>query len=248
MIALLVGVALGLPLGASTATAAWLLLERRSRLNPPQLTTTDLTPSPASPDLDRSLDDLRHYLWQWHDRHAQSLDALGDRLDALAPGPEAIASVATLPATRLDYGPLRDLLAEYRWRAADELTRAHLLALSGRGEEDYLRWEDWEQLPSEELVAIAQVWHSGSEGRFGWWAQRDIWQGCGGDYGDFCDRVGWRKGEAWCYYDELRFSGDAPLGHLPASGWKTRSCYGVGSLPAAETLALVLARLGEGVA
>jgi hypothetical protein len=208
-------------------------------------------------------DRLQHYLWQWHDRHAQSLDLLldrqqdlmtqlqllGDRIGAIE---QQLATIlpAEAPATMLasdigwDYQPLNELLGTGQWRAADVATRACLLWAAGRADSGWLTPEDISRLPLTDLGTIERLWAYWSGGQFGWAAQRLLWQAANDDYSQFCDLVGWRDGEAWRYYDELSFQATAPAGHLPTVIWTKRSCYGLGSASAPELMGALLDRFG----
>lgn len=221
-----------------------------------------------SREADGAVDRLQHYLWQWHDRHAQSLDllidqqqalrthlqVLDDRLGAIEQQLTALAPAATPEATHplasdvgLDYLPLNDLLGTGQWQEADRMTRSYLLWAVGKGDRDPLTAEDLAQLPLTDLATIDHLWTYWSGGQFGWAAQRVLWQAAADDYGQFCDLVGWRDGEAWRYYDELSFRAAAPAGHLPTVIWTKRSCYGLGAAAVSDLMAALLNRFAETV-
>jgi hypothetical protein len=217
----------------------------------------------TGPLVQSETDRLQHYLWQWHDRHAQSLDLLldrqqdlmtqlqllGDRIGAIE---QQLATMlpAEAPETILasdigwDYQPLNELLGTGQWQAADAATRACLLWAAGRADSGWLTPEDISQLPLTDLETIERLWAYWSGGQFGWAAQRLLWQAANDDYSQFCDLVGWRDGEAWRYYDELSFQATAPAGHLPTVIWTKRSCYGLGSASAPELMGSLLDRFG----
>lgn len=136
----------------------------------------------------------------------------------------------------IDYNNLMKLLSKGKWKKADEETWALMLKASDREEEGWLSVEDIRSFPPTDLIAIDWVWEEYSYGRFGFNIQQQIWESVEGDYTAFCDRVGWRVQGNWLYYDELRFSLDAPEGHLPAIGWRKRPCYGVGKVTAQESV------------
>ena len=144
-----------------------------------------------------------------------------------------------------DYLPLAHLLAAERWREADEETWLCLLRVRDRESEGWLRPEDWLSFPQTDLQTLDRLWFDYSSHRFGPIVQAEIWAEVAGDYGAFCDRVGWRAAGNWLYYDDLAFRADAPAGHLPVLGWRKRACYGTGSTAAAENLAYLSARLFE---
>ncbi|MCL2923602.1 MAG: GUN4 domain-containing protein [Trichodesmium sp. MAG_R04] len=143
----------------------------------------------------------------------------------------------------IDYNPLINLLATGKWRKADEMTWKLLLQATLREEEGWLQLADIENFPCTDLCTIDWLWEYYSNGLFGLNKQQCIWESMSGQYGDFCDRLGWRDGENWKYYDELSFSLEAPEGHLPIIIWRRRACYGVGKMMAAETFLALRTRL-----
>ncbi|MGL5081074.1 MAG: GUN4 domain-containing protein [Microcoleaceae cyanobacterium] len=143
----------------------------------------------------------------------------------------------------IDYNPLADLLAKEDWRGADEYTWQAILTAADRQQQGWLRVEDIEHFPCTDLRTIDQFWMSYSGGRFGLTIQQTIWESLAGDYGTFCDRIGWRQGENWQYYEELDFDNNAPAGHLPVLIWRKRACYGIGQGTASECLTSFIYRL-----
>ncbi len=143
----------------------------------------------------------------------------------------------------IDYTPLANLLAAGKWQKADEMTWLLVLKATGREEEGWLGSEDIANFPCTDLRTIDWYWEQYSSGSFGLSVQQQIWHNAGGDYTNFCDRVGWRVKQGWAYYDSLTFSLDAPEGHLPVLGWRRRACYGVGKSTAGETISYLLSRL-----
>jgi hypothetical protein len=143
----------------------------------------------------------------------------------------------------MDYHALIELLAAGDWRAADEYTWEIILYIAGRQEQGWLQTEDIENFPCTDLKTIDYLWNYYSQGSFGLTVQQQIWESIAGDYGEFCDRVGWRFGENWRYYDELKFMHNIPIGHLPVIAWRKRACYGVGTATAALILEYYFKRL-----
>ena len=131
-------------------------------------------------------------------------------------------------AVGMDYRKLRDYLAQGKWKEADEETTRVMLAVAKQEEEDLLYDEHIDNFPCEDLRTIDQLWVKYSDGKFGFSVQKRIYQGFGGtrEYNDeiwekFGDKVGWRKGGDWLYYDDITFDKKAPEGHLPiiSPGW-----------------------------
>lgn len=142
----------------------------------------------------------------------------------------------------MDYDALMKLLVAGDWRAADEYTWEIILYIAGRKEQGWLQTEDIQNFPCTDLKTIDYLWNYYSQGLFGLTVQQQIWETVAGDYGEFCDRVGWRLGENWKYYDELKFTNNIPFGHFPVIGWRKRACYGVGSETAASIIELYFER------
>ena len=119
----------------------------------------------------------------------------------------------------IDYTRLRNLLAAGKWREADQETNAVMLKAAGTEKEDCLSSESIQNFPCTDLRTIDQLWVKYSGGHFGFSVQKRIWESEGKDIGKYADRLGWRKGKFfwnWLSYNQLTFSTNAPLGHLPA--------------------------------
>lgn len=140
----------------------------------------------------------------------------------------------------IDYTNLINLLAQGKWKEADQETLAVMLKAVGREQEGWLDVESIEKFPCTDLRTINQHWVQYSNGRFGFSVQRNIWQEVKQREPVFCEHVGWRvrkkvKRLFWSYdyeyylrsYDDFIFSLDAPVGHLPSIGlighWWVRS-------------------------
>lgn len=145
----------------------------------------------------------------------------------------------------MDYSQLEQLLATGNWREADEYTWLLMLAVAGTTTEGWLTLEDIANYPCTDLKTLDALWLEYSGGRFGLTVQQQILDRVQGDYPEFCDRLSWRIDQQWLYYDQLTFSLDAPVGHLPVLPWRKRACYGVGSASAAESLNAIITRLTQ---
>jgi uncharacterized caspase-like protein len=137
----------------------------------------------------------------------------------------------------VNYTKLRDLLATGEWQKANEETANKMLEAAGRTEEYWLRIEDMDQFPCEDLRTIDQLWVKYSNGRFGFSVQKRIYESLGGSrendreiWEAFGDWVGWRVNQKWLYYNELKFNTKAPVAHFPTcSGklcWMVREIFG----------------------
>jgi hypothetical protein len=122
----------------------------------------------------------------------------------------------------MNYSKLRDLLKAGKWKEADEETRRVMLAVAKREKQGWLGVEDIDNFPCVDLRTIDQLWVKYSDGRFGFSVQKRIYQGLGGTreynkdiWDKFGDKVGWRKGGRWLYYNDSTFDKKAPEGHLP---------------------------------
>ena len=111
------------------------------------------------------------------------------------------------------------------WKEADEETANKMLEVAGRTKEGWLREEDIDNFPCEDLQTIDQLWVKYSNGRFGFSVQKRIYQSLRGTrsydskvWEAFGDQVGWRVRGSWLYYNNLKFNQTAPKGHLPRFG------------------------------
>ncbi|MFO5528801.1 MAG: GUN4 domain-containing protein [Cuspidothrix sp.] len=127
---------------------------------------------------------------------------------------------------RMDYRKLRDLLKAEKWEEADEETRRVMLAVAKREKEGWLDVKSIDNFPCPDLRTIDQLWVKYSDGKFGFSVQKRIYQGLGAtrNYDEkiwqaFCQKVGWRKGGHWLYYNDITFDIKAPEGHLPGFGF-----------------------------
>jgi serine/threonine protein kinase len=134
-----------------------------------------------------------------------------------------------------DFSKLEQLLAQEKWKEADQETGLLILKIFGT---KYLFSSDMKNCQNfqlEKLKIIDNLWVKYSKGQFGFSVQKQIWLDCGGilnlddDFeileqnalilDKFGDHIGWRKKE-WFWrkginYSELTFDLNAPRGHLP---------------------------------
>ncbi|WP_187602863.1 GUN4 domain-containing protein, partial [Microcystis aeruginosa] len=138
------------------------------------------------------------------------------------PKPAALEEIELKSEKGIDYRNLEDLLKRQQWKQADDETARVMLQAANRTEEGWLRVEDIDNFPCEDLRTIDQLWVKYSGGRFGFSVQAKIYRELGGtrEYNErvwnaFGDRVGWRVNKSWIYYKDVTFDLKAPLGHLP---------------------------------
>jgi len=122
----------------------------------------------------------------------------------------------TPPSPQIDYGQLERQLLARHWRQADETTWQLIRQLLGKPPTAYLFSGDLALIPCADLRRIDQLWNKYSQGRFGFSVQCRIYRHGGEDYGKFCDRVGWKPDNRQDSPDRWRFTGNAPVGHLPS--------------------------------
>jgi hypothetical protein len=142
----------------------------------------------------------------------------------------APTSSILLSARGIDYSELAELLKQQKWKEADEVTFKVMLEVANRSSEGWLRVEDIDNFPCEDLQTIDQLWVNNSKGRFGFSVQAKIYRELGGTreynkkvWNAFGDRVGWRRREGekegrWIHYEEVTFDPKASQGHLPVGG------------------------------
>ena len=125
----------------------------------------------------------------------------------------------------INYTKLRDLLAAGKWKEADEETGKVMCQSAGRTSSGWLRIEDIDSFPCEDLRIINQLWLHYSNGNFGFSIQKEIYESLGGKreyneeiWQEFGDSVGWKEGGNWLNRHNLNFSQNAVQGHLPAFG------------------------------
>jgi hypothetical protein len=150
--------------------------------------------------------------------------------------PPAPISSILLSARGIDYRELEGLLKQQKWKEADDLTYTVMLEVANRSSEGWLRVEDIDNFPCEDLRTIDRLWVDNSKGRFGFSVQAKIYRELGGtrEYNEkvwnaFGDRIGWRVRGRWTYYNDVTFDLKTPQGHLPGrSRWRAFSEGGWG--------------------
>jgi uncharacterized protein YjhX (UPF0386 family) len=151
-------------------------------------------------------------------------------LQPSTPEPELVS------AKGVDYRRLRALLQAGQWQEADRETAKRMCEVAERTKEGWLREEDIDRFPCEDLQMIDQLWVHHSNGQFGFSVQAKIYRKLGGTRGynervwrKFGDSVGWRVSGNWLTYSDLTFDTSSPLAHLPllrlrGVGWGWFGC------------------------
>ncbi len=122
-----------------------------------------------------------------------------------------------------DYSQLEALLADKKWKQADDETLHIMKQVVGKVEpEDYLTKEDFESFPCDALHQIDRLWTKHSDNRFGFSVQKEIWQSpeINYDLRKFMTRIGWGREETPSKYvfwgiNLVDFDLSAPKGLLP---------------------------------
>jgi len=130
--------------------------------------------------------------------------------------------VKLISAVGVDYTQLQNLLAGGRWKDANLETDRVMLIAAGRDKIGRFKEHSIENFPCDDLRIINQLWLDSSNGRFGFSVQKQIWLECGGEINyeteeKLGDRLGWYANNEWISLSSIRYSLDAPPGHLP--GW-----------------------------
>jgi GUN4-like len=115
--------------------------------------------------------------------------------------------------SEVDYTYLQALLAQGAWQEADEETTQ--LMLEAAGQDELMFVNAAENFPISDLKTIDQLWVKYSNGRFGLSVQKQLWQEVEQDIEKFGAIVGWCSQGNWLQESNLKFTYEAPVGHLP---------------------------------
>ncbi|WP_255502599.1 GUN4 domain-containing protein [Okeania sp. KiyG1] len=108
----------------------------------------------------------------------------------------------------VDYSKLCDILTHKKWREADIETAKLMLKIANRENRKKLNVNSINNLPCTDLRTINQLWVKYSNGKFGFSAQKEIWENLPAQtffltYEKFGDRLGWHSIIGWTNYDNL---------------------------------------------
>lgn len=120
----------------------------------------------------------------------------------------------------VDYTKLRDLLAEGKWREAEDETRAKLIEAAGEAakERNWVYWSEAKAIAVEDMETLDALWAAASNGKFGYRAQRQMWIQNRKQWTRFFRAIDWVQGENDVYRkwpQEFKYEATAPKGHLP---------------------------------
>lgn len=129
----------------------------------------------------------------------------------------------SLSEVGIEYDILDELLRNQKWYEADQETQRLMLKAVNK---EMIGWIDrlaMKEFPCKDLSTIDQLWVKYSRGKFGISVQKRIYQSLGGKrtfdkkiWESTGDRIGWRENRTWLFQESLKYSIDAPLGHLPS--------------------------------
>lgn len=138
-----------------------------------------------------------------------------------------------LTTTKGDFRNLEKFLAAKQWKEADQETWELMKKITNRKKDGWLRKEDYQNFPTEELRIMDELWVKHSNGLFGFSVQKKIWINLGGTPGvynydlrsKFTTAVEW-KGLDWqleaytIAKDDIAFYLKIPEGQLPWGGYR----------------------------
>jgi serine protease Do len=116
---------------------------------------------------------------------------------------------------------LEELLSQSNWKEADQETKSLLFAMSQSS--NSINEQGISRLSCTSLSRINQMWKTNSQGKFGFTVQAQKWknlfpnkfESTNQNFADFATELGWRYRGRYIYNEEINYSTDAPIGHLP---------------------------------
>lgn len=132
---------------------------------------------------------------------------------------ELFSPINLVSEAGVNYRNLKDLLAAKQWKAADAETGELLCQALSFPSGTAIQSHEISRLPCEDLLLLDQLWRHYSQGQFGLSVQMQIYQAVNSDYLKFCNRVGWPTYNSAMAAQQLKFSLQAPQGHLPSRSW-----------------------------
>ncbi|MBK1988765.1 GUN4 domain-containing protein [Sphaerospermopsis aphanizomenoides BCCUSP55] len=116
---------------------------------------------------------------------------------------------------------LEELLSQGNFQEADEETKSLILRMSQSS--NVLNAQSIPRLSCASLSNINRIWRSNSQGRFGFAVQAQKWKSLFGNkfeatneyFDDFATELGWRYRGRFLPKEQINYSLNAPVGHLP---------------------------------
>lgn len=124
-----------------------------------------------------------------------------------------------ISARAVDYTRLRDFLSKKKWKEADRETWTVMCQSLSLTPGTQLEISQIYQIPCPDLQTVDRLWLHYSQGRFGFSVQKQIYESVKRDYIRFCDRVNWQTYNSATALGQIKFSQQAPPGHLPYRSW-----------------------------
>lgn len=127
--------------------------------------------------LEKLASPIAKYRYQSVKKVIQELYFVDQKPNSQPPFDKPEISVIKVPS---QYQKLEKLLADGKWKKADDETRRIILTLANRGIPGYLIIDNVLDIPSEDISIIDNLWVKNSHGRFGFSVQKQIYESVGG--------------------------------------------------------------------
>ena len=148
-----------------------------------------------------------------------------DLMPQFSEAERVVSPARSEPEISVSYTLLEELLAKRNWQEADAESARLAIAIAQREKHGFLVESDLNKFPCRPLQDIDRLWLEATEGKFGLSVQKDLYISLGGNrfihaktWQEFGAKVGWYRENSWLRYDELDFTLNAPVGHLPILG------------------------------
>lgn len=134
---------------------------------------------------------------------------------------DIISPTDTIANSSTNTDKLEEFLSQGSWKEADQETKSLLLAMSQSS--NIINEKGISRLSCTSLSKISQMWKTSSQGRFGFTVQLQKWKELFGskfesnnqNFADFATELGWRYRGRYIPNEDINYSTDAPVGHLP---------------------------------
>lgn len=153
--------------------------------------------------------------YQQGQQNSPSSISISSSSPASAAVPNSPTGVSLASEVDANYTTLQNLLKARKYKEADQETNRMMLFVARREKEGWLDTKAIGNFPCQDLRTIDQLWVQNSNGRFGFSAQKEIYNQVGKDWMKLADQVEWSVNGNWKNYDEIIWEVRAPPGHLP---------------------------------